>query len=354
MDLTGYFVLPGLVNAHDHLEFNLFPRLGRGPYTSAEEWAEDLHRCEGATIRAHSAVPKMVRLWWGGVKNLLCGVTTVGHHNPYDEQVFEPAFPVRVLRRFGWAHSLTFGKQITAAFQRTPADAPFILHLGEGVDQGSRREIFLLDQLGALDSRTVIVHGVGLDSAGRDLLDQHGAALVWCPTSNLFTLGRTLNLSEVSRIRRLALGSDSALTAQGDLLDELRTVGRDLGGSPGQLYSLVTDRAADVLRLHNGEGTLREGAKADLVVIEWRGEPPAESLARTTFRDIHAVIVGGRLHLVSPQLADRWASTALEGLESLDVEGTERWVRAPVEALLTATRPYLGEPIRLAGRQVST
>src|SRR5579871_1541639 len=28
IDVTGHLLLPGLINAHDHLEYNLFPRLG--------------------------------------------------------------------------------------------------------------------------------------------------------------------------------------------------------------------------------------------------------------------------------------------------------------------------------------
>jgi ubiquinone/menaquinone biosynthesis C-methylase UbiE len=31
IDLAGYLLLPGLINAHDHLEFGLFPNLGAGP-----------------------------------------------------------------------------------------------------------------------------------------------------------------------------------------------------------------------------------------------------------------------------------------------------------------------------------
>ena len=43
---AGHVMMPGLINAHDHLEFNLYPRLGRGPYPNAGAWARDIYHPE--------------------------------------------------------------------------------------------------------------------------------------------------------------------------------------------------------------------------------------------------------------------------------------------------------------------
>src|SRR5262245_8196623 len=181
VELGGHLILPGLINAHDHLEFNLYPRLGRGPYPNAGAWSRDVYRPEESPVREQSRIPKGTRLLWGGLKNLLSGVTTVCHHNPWSV-VFERNFPVRVLKRFGWAHSLEFGGNVAERFRRTPAAWPFILHLGEGVDRRSKREIFALDEAGALDGRTVLTHAVALGSRGLRLVKSKGASVIWCPS----------------------------------------------------------------------------------------------------------------------------------------------------------------------------
>ena len=141
IDLQKYLLLPGLVNAHDHLEFALFPRMGRGGYANCVEWAEDIHRKNAEEIGRQRQIAKETRLWWGGIRNLLCGATTVSHHNPYDGAVFENEFPVRVVREYGWAHSLAMDAEATAKKTATPAGRPFLIHLAEGVDEGSGKEL---------------------------------------------------------------------------------------------------------------------------------------------------------------------------------------------------------------------
>lgn len=352
ISLEGCLILPGLINSHDHLEFNLFPRLGHGPYPNFEKWADDIFYPESSPIREHLSIPKRVRLWWGGIKNLLSGVTSVCHHNAYKKSVFDADFPVRVVKRYGWAHSLRFGNDIREAFLATPRGAPFIIHLAEGSDKKSGDEIFDLDRIGALNSRTVIVHGVGLTERGHELRRRHGAALVWCPTSNRFTLATTLDVAAMGRRDRISLGSDSALTAEGDLLDEIRAAHRE-GVDPRQIYSMVTGFAADVLRLRNGEGKLQPGSNADLLVVKRRDVSPAEVLIGTRLNAIEMVMVSGKPHLVSAKIALGCPPGLLDGFEDIEVEGTSCFVRAPVRRLLQETRLRLGPDVCLAGKRVS-
>jgi hypothetical protein len=42
LDVEGFPKFLGLINAHDHLEFNLFPQLGRRPLPEGAAWAEDI------------------------------------------------------------------------------------------------------------------------------------------------------------------------------------------------------------------------------------------------------------------------------------------------------------------------
>jgi cytosine/adenosine deaminase-related metal-dependent hydrolase len=350
LNLDGHLILPGLINCHDHLEFNLFPRLGQGPYPNAQAWAEDIYHPDCSPVKEHLAVPKAQRLAWGGLKNLLSGVTTVAHHNPYDAEVFENGFPVRVVKRFAWAHSLHFSSDVESRYRASPRNWPFLLHAAEGTDAGAAAEIQELDCAGVLTSRTVLIHGVAIDCGSLETLVRRRASLVWCPSSNLFTLSRTLCPEVLRSGLPIGLGTDSALTCQGDLASELRVAAQVVCLSPADIYPMVTVQAARMLRLKRGEGEIREDGIADLLAVPNRGENPAEAL-----QDFcpALVVLGGSIQLVSTDLASRIDPALTRHLQKIELEGRGAWlVNVDVAALRALTEPALGPDFQLAGRTV--
>lgn len=352
IDLSGYLLFPGLINAHDHLEFALFPRLGRGPYQNAAQWAQDIQKNDAEVIALHRIVPKCTRLWWGGIRNLLSGVTTVCHHNPIDPCLLEADFPVRVISHFGWRHSLAFSADVKAAHDNTPEGHPFIIHACEGIDEQSRAELATLAELGVLDQRTVIVHGLALDEDGIALLNTRGSSLIACPSSNQFLFSKTPSQVILNSATRLALGSDSSLTATGDLLDEIRFAAETCGLTPQRLYSLVTDSPSSVLRFEN-DGSIRPESQADLIAVRDRDGEPAEILCSLSAKDIELVLLEGRVQLASEPIFERLLQDDREGMDPLFVDGNLRWLRAPINDLLREAENVLGEGhVRLGGRSL--
>lgn len=352
LDLRGYMLFPGLINSHDHLEFALFPRLGRGGYDNFLEWASDIHSTDASTVALHREVPRETRLRWGGLRNLLCGVTTVCHHNPYEESVFEKDFPVRVLREYGWAHSVAFGGDIAAQKEATAQGRPFIVHLAEGIDALSAEDLSRVIRAYRIDSQSVFVHCLGLSQSGRELIRQSGAAVIWCPSSNVFLFGRTLRLDELRSLPNLALGSDSPLTAIGDLLDEIRFARENSGLSPEDLYAMVTQKAVQALRLRNGEGTIRPGAVADFFAVPDKGVLPARTLSAISYRDVELVVVGGRVHLASSEMRHRLPNAHCQSLHPLHLGGEVRWVRENTSELFAMASRSLGKDLFLGGHPV--
>jgi cytosine/adenosine deaminase-related metal-dependent hydrolase len=306
IDCSDCFIYPGLINSHEHLEFNLYSRLGEPPYPNAYEWGNDLHRRWKAEIAAIQNIPFSRRLWWGAWKNLFSGVTRVVHHDPYYPRL-RLAYPVDVLKRYTFAHSLKFDPDLKGALARRKPAIPFMIHLAEGHDEESLREISELDSLGGIDARTVAVHAINVGEDEIALLSRRGASMIWCPSSNSFLFGKTAPIHSLHAKVPVALGTDSSLTGAVSLFDELRMAQSMSAFSSNDLFRMVTDAPRSIFRLPLDAGALLERGRADLFIVSAGEGNPYDRLVRSEPGDIRLLMASGRVLLIDPSFAPQIA-----------------------------------------------
>ena len=163
------------------------------------------------------------------------------------------------------------------------ANTPFHIHVAEGRYEGERtlREhgatpIRYLDKLGVLGPRTIAVHGVWLDDGEITLMGERGAALAYCPSSNMFLGDGITRIPEMLRAGvRIGLGTDGGCTNnRASVFEEMRMTSllqrvRLLdGGALGaeRAFAMGTRDGAALLGLE--AGVIAAGRLADLVAVD--------------------------------------------------------------------------------------
>lgn len=335
IDLAGCDVYPALINAHDHLELNHFPRTRfRERYDNAHQWGEDVSaRLHTEPYQSLRSLPLADRLFAGGLKNLLCGALTVVQHNPPHRLLFHPHFPVTVIRRYTWAHSLHFSpaEDIRRAHAEASPEKPFFIHLAEGTDQVSASEYARLKALDAADSRTVIVHGVGLTAEDLPEAARTLAGLITCPTTNHYLLGGCADVAAWQKAGgSAALGSDSRLTADGDLLDELRAYAIRCVFPEDALRAVWQDAAAII---HCTAGDLQPGMPND-----WIAVPTGLALTACSRADLALIVRGGAPQIGDPVLMSRFGVETVPAL----LDGAPKAIRRDLARRIS--RSSIAEP----------
>jgi cytosine/adenosine deaminase-related metal-dependent hydrolase len=308
LDCADAEVRPGLINAHDHLHRNHYGRLGRPTYANAYCWADDIQvRCR-RRIAQCSNLARREALLAGAWKNLFAGVTSVVHHDPWEAE-FDRGFPIRVAR-VASADSLGRAERLEA-----PVSGPFCVHVAEGVDEAAANELQTLDDRGLLNRQLIAVHGVGINDAGIECFRRSGAALVWCPTSNHFLFGRTAPANLLGDGVDVLLGSDSRLTADGDLLDEIQAARASGIVADERLADAVGATAAR--RFGLAEPSLEPSSAADLILLD---RPLMEARAE----HVALTVVGGIPRAARTDLASRLGALGERGAR-MRIGSVERW-----------------------------
>ena len=306
IDLNGLIVLPGLINGHDHLLGSYLPRVGmRKPYLNWLVWDNDLKSAPVYAERQQIESRDLYLL--GSFRHLLCGVTSVHDHIPHFVQdMFKENLPIRIIDNYALAHSITsfalkWGDTVEMEHRLArERDIPFVTHCSEGYDEETKKSVSVLNEKGALNKNTVLVHGIAFSLEDIKLLSKNECNVIWCPASNIYMFERTAPVKELIDHRvNVCLGTDSPMSGSANMFQEIymarkyyeSTYEEEL--SSKMLLNMLTTNPARAFSLKN-LGSIEAGQLADFIIINGDKSQPYDAVTSMNYEDIMLVVIDGK------------------------------------------------------------
>ncbi len=352
VQIDNAVLLPGLINAHDHLLGTYYPKVGEGPYENWLPWDNDLKSAKVYNEREQIQSRDLYLL--GGYRNLVSGGTSVQDHIPhFVQEPFLEILPTKVICDYALAHSITsfalnWGIGIEAEYRRAEEEGiPFITHIAEGFDNETVRDLDTLIAKNGLGPHSVLIHGIAFDDHDIERIAEAGATVVWCGDSNMFMFNRTAQVKKMLDAGvNVCIGTDSPMSGGLNLLHELR-FDRELfpklfgeAISNRQLVEMVTKNPARAFFLDEN-GSVEKGKLADLVVFHKQSSDPYASVVDAGLKDVKLVVIEGM-----PVYGDAEYAGLFEALDvpvqRVVLDKTEKLVIGDLEGLLRRINRAVG------------
>ena len=314
------FVLPGLIDLHNHLGYNTLPLwvepTQKKPFLHHNDWPTKPSYKVDITWPAWvlaKAEPEAL-LAYVQARALVGGTTAIQGWPSFNR------LPDMVLRDIDDEEAGTTNRNLfyTSVITETPLQlahtaqlmsrgAGFIYHCAEG-QPGSvvAREFTDVANAGCLEKTLVAIHCNAVSDSDWERWQRADAgAVVWSPFSNLWLYGKTTNVPAAQkRGVSICLGSDWGPSGTKHVLGEVKVAKlvsqkQGFGLTDRDLVAMITSNPGDVLsRCWSKQiGRLVPGSFGDITVLRARGTGDAWSqIVKGTEREIALVVIGGKAH----------------------------------------------------------
>jgi cytosine/adenosine deaminase-related metal-dependent hydrolase len=322
-------VSPGLINTHDHLNFNhLYPgvwgderfdqrhdwRKGLRGHTKISAWSDNDERIltwtemrQGISGTTSIAAPAS-----GGVSGLARNLDRLGLLDEGIESytVYNETFPLQDADGVQLEETCRYPEPIMRRLNAAQAFRPndvYSAHVAEGVDQVAHNTFQCVSgqQPGAMhltSAKTSFVHLIGLRPPDAEVLGDSMTSLIWSPRSNISLYGATapVTMFDAMGIQDIAISTDWTRSGSMNLLRELQCAdsynSTHLNGyfSDMRLWEMVTSQAASVLDIGDQIGSLMPGHFGDVAVYDGRDRAnPYRAVIEARPEDTLLVLRGG-------------------------------------------------------------
>jgi len=344
---TDGVIAPGLIDPHNHLQYNLTPPWQHdGLFTDRYDWRSDGDYYDYR--EAYDDVSDSYNceiMKWAELRVLVGGGTSaVGS---YGDACIETL--VRNLDEGGGAHGFSSydldysastvttrfdsgdGADITEELATGELDAS-LNHVAEGIGGSGTPEVDHMFAVGMHGDGQAYVHATDAHVGHLARMAGDGTAMVWSPRSNLDLYGQTSPADVALRMGvTVALGPDwtwsGSMNPHREMLCAHEYLQTRKAATPGddkwdvELFHMVTSTAARVVGLDGVVGSLEAGMVADISVFAW-SHLPYRSIVEADSASVRLVVLDGQALYGVPELTEPLAA-APEWCESVDPCGGE-------------------------------
>jgi 5-methylthioadenosine/S-adenosylhomocysteine deaminase len=368
---TDGIIAPGLIDLHNHLSWNIFPRWKPNQeFGNRYDWqAKPVYNIE-MTVPHELIVKQGLECEaerYAEVKAITEGETSVtgSMHGPCVQHLTRnldvdadlgPGLGKVIYDVFPLQMSPEALAAADAALSAHPRGS-LLMHLGEGSphDAAAMREFAMLKGRGLLRPGVALIHGVAITPEGFAAMAAAGVGLVWSPRSNVELYGDTANVAAAKAAGvHIALAPDWSPTGSVGTLGELNyaSLWNQTQPSPPfterDLVMMATANAAEQVNLSGQIGSLAPGHAADVIVLrKGAGSQDAYwTMTHSSPQDLELVIVGGHALYGDAALMEPFGAT---GGELLQVCGAAKKL-VPGGKAFTDTEARIDLALHQAGR----
>lgn len=361
-------ILPGFIDLHNHLTWNILPRWVPGrKFADRYEWQDTAeydrflvtpHNLALAAAACESEIYAEIKALAGGATSVVGSLLPIGH--PENAKCAKG-----LARNLDTASGLPFAPPAAndVCNKGSGSDAPIdvvdyevfplelpharldyllcelgtgslrslIVHLSEGnpQDSGAHREFTMFSKSASLPAGLVFVHGTALRPEDFAKFSTN-VGLVWSPRSNDELYGSTTNIDSAQFANvTVAIAPDWSPSGSAGMMQELSYAARHHFVASDKLIKMATSSAAKISRLDTYIGSLEPGKMADFIVVDAKidtaAKSPLDPVVKATPADIKLVVVNGQPVYGDPMLMAQLLPTGSK-LDALTVCGSPKAV----------------------------
>ncbi|WP_063658441.1 amidohydrolase [Aliivibrio fischeri] len=384
IDANDGIVMPGMINAHNHLPMIAFRGLGEEgisnrlfayffPLEAQKLSRELIYNATklGAIDLAQSGVTTYADMYYH-MDEMAKATKEVGLRAVLGETVIK--FPVVDAKQpYG---GIQYAKSFIEEYQNdpliTPAyaphavytvskeklqeinqlsedyDVPVLIHVAEFPNEEARIKdptkatspVEYLEEIGVLDERMVIAHGIHLSQHDQALLKQADAGVVYNPMANAKGATGIAPAWDMFRAdMRVGLGTDGPMSSnQVDLwrtlsyaanMQRLKNSDRTIM-IPEQVIEMATIGGAKALHMEDEIGSLEVGKKADIIIVETQSanmmpsyDPYATLVYQANPSNVDTTIVNGKVVMEQRQMKTIQLDDIRQSVEAFESDITD-------------------------------